>query len=152
MRIYTTRPPRAHHAFPDADDHLAEQEATLIALYGGEKPLSRVGRIPRALAREIGSLTTIVWATRSTIQKIKGKHGEVELADLLRLQNGFDAGRVQKEGPRHLVFYYPDPAQRRTLKAVVKATRDGNSLFLESMHQVERRRLRLNRGERLRDW
>lgn len=132
-----------------------EHEQALLALYGGIGRVARVGRIDHSLAAAIGSSATVVMVTRTCIQKIRGKHSEIEFRDLAALQSGLNSGRVHKQRDRHLIFYYPDPYTiDRSIKAVVKTTKEHHELFLLSIHRLEPKQLRagLKRDECLRDW
>jgi hypothetical protein len=154
MRI-VLRPKTRYHFSDDAD---IEREEALLGLFGGTVNYARVGRISDDLARLIDATTAVVILTSLTMQKIRGKHTEIGLRDILAIQHGFNNGRVHMDRPCHLTFYYPDPyAVDRTIKAVVKATKFGELLF-QTHHQLEPRRLRSaiktaeKTGTLIRDW
>ena len=151
MRI-TLRPKGRHHF---SEPEKIEQEEMLLAVFGGLGQVARVGQISTNLAHLIGALTTVVHVSRETMQKIKGKHSEITFGDISALAHGFQTGRVHQHGQRHLAIYYPDPyTVDRTIKAVIKATRDGRELLLVTHHQFEPKRLRaaIKRGVLVRDW
>src|SRR5262245_35041923 len=104
------RPMRSpHHALSLDPEH----EEQLISLFSGVGESARVARIDRALSRAIGCGATVVMITRVALQKIIGKHSEINISDIAALQNGVNCGYVQKDKSRHLVFFYPDRMESR---------------------------------------
>jgi hypothetical protein len=129
-----------------------EQREQLLSLLGG-LPVKNasVGRIGTELAKLIGAGTDLVTVTAVTALKIKGKHTTQH--DLELLSQGFASGRVQQDRPRHLTFLYRDPRDpARTLKAVIKATRQ-NEMLLSTLHLCTGGQLRraLKKGVVIRD-
>lgn len=128
--------------YPFSDDADVEREEAILGLFNRTVPYARVGRIPDDLARRIDATTTVVVLTSVSLFKIRGKHPEIKLRDILALQHGFITGRVHADRPRHLAFLYPDPyTTDRTIKAIVKSTKYGE-LLLQTHHQLEPKRVR----------
>ena len=155
MRITLGPKSRNHFALPDTAE--LEHRELLLSLFGGLDPnkAARVGRIAHDLALKIGAQTDLVQVSALTVMKVKGKHAEILYSDLNLLQHGFTTGRVQQDGPRHLLFLFRDPRQpQRTLKAVVKSAHRGAELILSSYHVCTGKRLTasLKKGSLLRDW
>jgi hypothetical protein len=74
--------------------------------------------------------------------------------DLGLLHHGFLNGRVQQDTPRTLIFLFRDPRKiARTLRAVVKRSREGNELLISTYHVCTGKRLTtaLKKGLVIRD-
>lgn len=133
--------PDLPHAF--AADPASTWEEDLFSVFNGGLSKARVGRIPRILAKAIGSSTTIVYFSKTTAKKIRGKHSEVTFADLRALNTVFQSGNVAREGQLHLSFWYPSPsAKNRTIKAVIKGSNHGTEIYLKSIYPIAKRRLK----------
>lgn len=135
-----TRPYRPH-AF--VEDPASEWEENLFSAFNGTLAVARVGRIPHMLAKAIGSRTTIVMLSKTTAKKIRSKHKAIKFADLRELATAFHEGNVAREGRLHLAFWYQSPLNsRRTIKAIIKATRNGSEVYLKTMHPISKHRLK----------
>jgi len=102
-----------------------------------------VGAIEAGLATRIGAKITTVTLTPYTARKQRSKHKHLHLNHYGMIQYAFDFGWAIHDRPRHLVFIYQDRAVfGSNFLAVVKATRPGHELFLESFRKIEPKRLR----------
>jgi hypothetical protein len=150
--------PKARYHYSESAE--LEHRELLLSLFGEASPrqAARVGRLAHDLARCINAQTEIVVVSAITIMKVKGKHAEILYSDLDLLQHGFNTGRVQKDGARHLIFLFRDPRHTgdkpRTLKAIVKSAHRGAELILSSYHMCTGKRLTaaLKKGDLIRDW
>lgn len=110
-----------------------------------------VAALPREMSARLGSETTIVGISRETVDKQLRNHPEVLAEDYAELADVLVSGKVVTQGETHLAF-----VGRGDLPwiAIIKRTRDGKELFLQSFYQagsgryVERL---LRRGELWRD-
>lgn len=135
-----TRPYRPH-AF--VEDPASEWEENLFSVFNGGLDVARVGRIPHMLAKAIGSRTTIVMLSKTTAKKIRGKHNVIKFAELKELATAFYEANVAREGNLHLAFWYQSPLNsHRTIKAVIKATRNGSEIYLKTIHPISKHRLK----------
>ncbi len=133
--------PYLPHAF--AENHASEWEEKLFSVFNGALDVARVGRIPRMLAKAIGSRTTIVMLSKATAKKIRIKHKDIKFADLRELETAFHEANVALEGKLHLAFWYQSSLNsRRTIKAIIKATRNGSEVYLKTMHPISKHRLK----------
>ena len=133
--------PYLPHAF--AEDPASEWEEKLFSVFNGALDMARVGRIPHMLAKAIGSRTTIVMLSKTTAKKIRGKHKDIRFAELKELATAFHEANVAREGKLHLAFWYQSPLNSRiTIKAVIKATRDGREVYLKTIHPIAKHRLK----------
>lgn len=115
-------------------------------LNGGLTQNIRIGNIEKSLAREIGAHTTTVWLTPATAQKQRYKHDDVILYHYGLIGNAFQDGWAINDRPRHILFVYEDKTVYPGFwKAVVKANKAGDELFLSTFHKLETRRFRANR-------
>lgn len=127
------------HGF--ADDRASQWEADLFGAFNGLSEKARLGRIPRFLAKALGSSTTIVFVHQNVVKKIRGKH-QIEFSQLREVATAFDSGNVARDSRYDLAFWFPDPTdRRRTVKAVVKTTRQKHELWLKTMHPINKRRV-----------
>lgn len=143
---------------PNAFTDYSEDEADfdLFRLFNGGLPQARVGRIPRWLANAIRSGTTIVILTKACAQKIRFKH-DITFEDLQALAVAFHDGHAIRDTRTDIAFLFKSPrTDRGMIKAVIKATRDGNELFVKTMHHISGHRLKraqkkglILRGERV---
>lgn len=145
---------KARYHFSDTRE--IERDEILMARLGGIpiKEAALIGCIDLVLARQIGSSTDLVKIGPITISKLASKHTMVLHYDLGLLYHGFLTGRVQQHGARHLIFLFRDPRKpTRTLKAVVKSTRDGSELLVATYHVCTGKQLTtaLKRGTVVRD-
>ena len=133
-----------------------ERDEMLMSVLGGVRvtEAAPIARLDIELARTIGASTDIVKIGPITVSKLRSKHAMVLDYDLGLLYHGFLTGRVQQHGPRHLIVLFRDPRKpARTLKAVVKASRDGNELLIATYHICTGRQLTtaMKRGTVVRD-
>ena len=110
-----------------------------------------IGQVDDRLAGAIGARARSVLLSQDTAIKQINRGRDLTASDYRRLQTILDRGEVIQETPRHLAYNWAD-RQGRWWRAVVKATRDGNGLFLLTYHRtsaaaVQRRQAR---GEMLR--
>ena len=133
---------------------LERDEMLMAALGGVQGEKAPIARIGMALAQIVKANTDIVQIGPMTVSKLRSKHTMVLDYDLGLLYHGFQTGRVQQHGPRHLIFLFRDPRKpERSLKAVVKASRDGSELLIATYHVCTGKQLTtaLRRGEVVRD-
>lgn len=137
------------HAF--ADDPAEAWEQDLFAVFNGGLDIARVGRIPRHLAKAIGSSTTIVNVVTAVAQKIRGKHSDVTFPELRELATVFsegDGSEVARDSRTSLVFWYESPERSgRMLNAVVNCTNHGSELWLKSVYPIPKKRLKRLRAK-----
>jgi len=138
--VVTVRP-LPHHAFADSPE--SEWEANLFSVFNGGIDFARVGRIPHWLAKAIGASTTIVYLSKKTAQKIRGKHKEITFRDVLELPVAFEKSDVAREGRLHLAIWFVSPHRKDlTIKAILKATNHGREIYVKTMYPIGKRRLK----------
>jgi|SRR5579863_9953173 len=133
-----------------------ERDEMLIAVLGGipVKDATPIARLDIEMARKIGVNTDLVKIGPVTISKLSSKHAMALDYDLGLLYHGFLTGRVQQDTSRTLIVLFRDPRKpTRTLKAVVKATRDRSELLISTYHVCTGKQLAtaLKRGAVVRD-
>ena len=95
-----------------------------------------LARIPQARAEQIKSKVAVAKLSPETLTKQVAEHGELSVAEYARVQRVVqEATEVLQHGQQHLVFIQEDPANRGFV-LVVKATRDGNELFVTSFRRL----------------
>ena len=131
-------------------------ENELLALLTGQ--LARaiyVCRVSSRVATAIGAQTTAVWLSPETTNKQEAKRSGDEHALYLKAPVVIEKGYVRIEPPYHAIFIYHERREKlRSFKAVVKATQDGQRLYLQSIHRVERSDVRAiyRKTEKLSEW
>ena len=132
-----------------------DENEILALLTGRRKRPVFVCRLSRDLASIVGADDTAIWLTPATARKQESKHRDRNLALYLRAPEVISDGFVLVQPPYHLLFIFHERREKiRSFKAVVKATRDGASLFLVSVHRVDKTDVRAayRRAIRLWDW
>eukprot|EP00747_Dinoflagellata_sp_TGD_P036892 gnl/TRDRNA2_/TRDRNA2_138765_c0_seq3.p1 gnl/TRDRNA2_/TRDRNA2_138765_c0~~gnl/TRDRNA2_/TRDRNA2_138765_c0_seq3.p1 ORF type:complete len:159 (+),score=24.08 gnl/TRDRNA2_/TRDRNA2_138765_c0_seq3:91-567(+) len=104
-----------------------------------------VATVEESLAREVGSKGGTVWLSSDTMMKQLRVHPELCEEDYAQTVAAFGECEVVKEGrngySRHLLFLVRRGERHgwRTWKAAVKATEDGEELYLVTLHPLEAR-------------
>lgn len=130
----------------------ADLEGEAFARFvAGEVPGTfAVGVLPQELMPLVGAQRQTVLLSQQTAAK-QLKHPEATAAEYRRLQRMLDDGEVIRDGAQHLVFILVDG---EPWYAVVKATRDGREVYLQSYRRTDRRnwdKVR-KKGELVRAW
>jgi hypothetical protein len=129
------------------DDHtIADFEADVLALLAGTrlKPIP-VAPILSAQARAIGAHSTQVLLSSYTALKIWLKHTPTSFTPTFNAPVLFNLvpriifdGECRKIAPRRLIFLWSSSKDTTApYKAVVKATQDGQLVFLESVYRIQ---------------
>jgi hypothetical protein len=136
--------PGVVHPFPHYSlSPEGDWEAHLFSVFNGGVQQARVGRIPKWMANAIGASTTIVYLSKDTAKKIRGKHREITFQDVMALADEFERGNVAREGKLHLAFWFGSPHRKGlTIKAIIKATNQGHEIYLKSMYPIGLRRVK----------
>lgn len=118
-----------------------DDEELFALLTGIRKRPVRVGRISQFHAGLIGSNSTVVLLSAETVKKQESKHKDPTLALYLLAPLALSSSFVRVEEPRKLIFLHHGPkdanGKRKSYRYVVKATRNGQELYLVSMHQLK---------------
>lgn len=109
-------------------------ENELFDLLIGRRTLPvRICRFP--MIRHIGALTEVIWLSHADMVKNEAKH-KAFAQNLYALSPIIiRAGEPRKQDERTAVFLYDGP-ERRLFKAAVRRTRDGNEVYLKSVHPI----------------
>lgn len=102
-----------------------------------------VGVLPAEKATKLGSATRVVRFSDYTAAKGASKHADVVRTDYAIVQELMEAGELVEDRGGHLVFL--GLVDGHAWKAVVKRTRDGRELYLQTLH-----RLRPGQAEKIR--
>ena len=130
-----------HHAF--AHDPASEWEEDLFSVFNGGIEQARVGRVPRLVAKAVGATTTIVNVHRRVMQKIRGKHPDVDFVEFCAVATAFHEGEAARDSRKEVVFWFPSPRRKgRMLTAVIKATNHGTELWLQAVYPISASRVK----------
>lgn len=110
-----------------------------------------VGYLDDTLAATIGAGVRRVDVSSDTLKKQREHHPELQLEEYQVVPEMFRTGLVIRDGEQALVFF---KQAGRTYKAAVKATKEGNALFLTSFHRASEKTIAgvRRRGQVVRDW
>lgn len=98
----------------------------------GDFPL---GVIPKADADRVGSKTTTLLLSKDSALKQRAAHRELEPEEYAQVQATITRGRKIQESATTLIYLLEDPSGYVT---VVKSTRSGNTMFLQSFRRLSR--------------
>ena len=114
-----------------------------LILKGQRREHLHVGEIDLRLAKIIGANITSVHLSLETATKQIRKHPELTLEHYKMIEMAFEFGFVVCDRDRHLCFVYEDEIVfNYKFYAVVKATKPGDELFLQSFRRLEPRKYR----------
>jgi len=97
-----------------------------------------VGVLPPKRVAEIGSKTRVVLFSDYTSAKGAKKHKDIGQDDYLLVQLLMEQGDYTEDKENHLTFIGTDDNGKHW-KAVVKKTRDGKQLYLQTLHRYKKK-------------
>ena len=103
----------------------------------------KAGLLDKSLAQKIGAVRRRVWLSEYTITKNKLTHSDILFSHYQLIPTimarGFAA--VSPGRPRHMVFGY-DMGSGYILMLVIKASKPGDTITIESFHRIDKKELR----------
>lgn len=104
-------------------------------IFNGEMAgVTPVGVLPPARAAELGSATRVVSFSDYTAAKGLAKHADIDRKDYSIVQHLMEHGDVITDKAGHVVFV--GKVNGHEWKAVVKRTKDGRELYLQTLHRL----------------
>lgn len=126
-------------------------DAELLALLSGLRATPiRVCRMNPYHAKKIGAHSNVVLLSRESVGHIEGKHGAKQRTRDLRLyrlaETIITQGTLYQDAARSMLAVWTAPpnehGKSEIYKAAMKATKNGNEIYLSSVHRIDERGLR----------
>jgi hypothetical protein len=111
----------------------------LLKLLTGERTAPvRICRLSQEQQKAINAQTSVVWLSRYTASKVESKHRDRQLSLYTLAPTIIRNGETRVLAPRHLVILYSRIEDLgRPYRAVIKATKTGSEVYLDSVYRIQ---------------
>lgn len=115
--------------------------------YAAPPPHSRfpIAQLPGRYADNLRAKTHAIWLSSATAEKQKHHHPDLDAADYMRVQEVTRRGEAIQDSEHTMIFALNESGG---YTAVIKATDDGEELYLTSYRRLSRTRARRDKALR----